>query len=361
MRWRRRAHKGTTLLAVYAAASLIPVGALGVVLTNGYHDAGITHALDQGRAQAAVIEQMAIGPAVTGADLAQGLSDGEKERLHKATDLAIFHGSVARLRLVGFDGVVAFSDDGSVSGTVSRRDPAFRAAAAGKVDARIVPAGPQTTAPAIRVLQPVIPEASGRAIGVLEVFLPYDAIAAQVAEDTRSAIVRLAFGLVLLYAVLGFISWWTTRALGRHAAAKEHQALHDPLTGLPNRELFRRVVERAVERGPHAGGALALVDLDRFKEVNDTLGHHAGDELLQVVGRRLTEALRTDDTVARLGGDEFGILLPGESDRTATVELLARVREAVGAEITLDDATLTVDASFGVCFFPADADTVEAS
>jgi diguanylate cyclase (GGDEF)-like protein len=102
-----------------------------------------------------------------------------------------------------------------------------------------------------------------------------------------------------------------------------------------------------------------LVDLDRFKEVNDTLGHHAGDELLQVVTRRLQESLRTDDTVARLGGDEFGILLPGESDRAATVELLTRVREAVSAEITLDDSTLTVDASFGVCFFPDDADTVE--
>ncbi len=356
MRWRRRGHKGTALLAIYAIASLLPVAALGAVLMRGYHDAGVSHALDQGRAQAAVIEQMAIAPALRTADLERGLAPSEQEQLRSATDLAIFHGSVVRLRLLTYDGIVAFADDGTVLGSVSTTTPAFKAAAAGRVDARIVPTSSQDLIPTIRVLQPVIAEANGQAIGILEVLLPYDTLAAQVAHDTRTAIIRLMLGLLCLYAVLGLISWWTTRALGHHAAAKEHQALHDPLTGLPNRERFRRVAERAVERGE---GALVLVDLDRFKEVNDTLGHHAGDELLQVVARRLTESLRTDDTVARLGGDEFGIILPGESDREATTELLTRVRKELKAEVTIEDHVLTIDASFGFCFFPRDADTVE--
>jgi diguanylate cyclase (GGDEF)-like protein len=358
VRSRRRAHKGTTLLAIYAAASLVPVLALGVTLVRGYHDAALTRALDQGRAQAAVIEQMAVSPAVRHADFDAGLTDTETYQLLKATELATFHQSVLRLRLVAFDGTIVYADDGS-TGTVDTSDAGFRRAARGEATATIVDAGDDSDQDAvIRVVEQVVPEATGRAVGVLEVHLPYDEIAEQVAGETRSAIIRLAVGLGVLYAVLGLISWWTTRALGRHAAAKEHQALHDPLTGLPNRDLFRRVAERAVERS-QGRGALVLVDLDRFKEVNDTLGHHAGDELLQVVGRRLQESLRTDDTVARLGGDEFGILLPGESDRAATVELLTRVRAAVSAEITLDDSTLTVDASFGVCFFPDDADTVE--
>ena len=355
---RRRVHKGTTLLAIYAAASLVPVLALGVTLVGGYHDAALTRALDQGRAQAAVIEQMAVSPAVRRADFDAGLSQIEIWRLGQAADLAIFHQSVLRLRLMAFDGTIVYADDGS-TGTVDTTDAGFRRAARGVASATIVDAADGSDQDAaIRVLEQVVPEATGRAVGVLEVHLPYDEIADQVAVETRSAIIRLVVGLAVLYAVLGLISWWTTRALGRHAAAKEHQALHDPLTGLPNRDLFRRVAERAVERN-QGHGALVLVDLDRFKEVNDTLGHHAGDELLQVVGRRLQESLRTDDTVARLGGDEFGILLPDESDRAATVELLTRVREAVSAEITLDDSTLTVDASFGVCFFPGDADTVE--
>ena len=171
---------------------------------------------------------------------------------------------------------------------------------------------------------------------------------------------RLGVGLMGLYAVLALISWWTTRALRRHAADHEHQALHDPLTGLPNRELFRRVAEESLARGRTGDrGALVLVDLDHFKEVNDTLGHHAGDELLKIVGQRLSESLRTDDTVARLGGDEFGIVLPHGADRDATVALLSRVREELSREITLDGAALSVEASFGVCFYPDDADTVE--
>ncbi|MBA2463921.1 MAG: bifunctional diguanylate cyclase/phosphodiesterase, partial [Nocardioidaceae bacterium] len=178
--------------------------------------------------------------------------------------------------------------------------------------------------------------------------------------DTRATITRLVWGLVGLYAVLALISWWTTRSLRRHAADHEYRALHDPMTGLPNRELFRRVTEDALEHGRSGDrGALVLVDLDHFKEVNDTLGHHAGDELLRIVGQRLSDSLRTDDTVARLGGDEFGMVLPQGGNREETVALLTRVRRELGEEITLDGVTLTIEASFGVCFYPEDADTVE--
>ncbi len=359
----RAQHRGARLFLTYAAASLVPVSVLGLALTQSYHESGRGRALEQGRAQAAVIEQMAVAPALGGADISDGLGNREQARLQKATDLAVFHGSVSRLRILTFAGTVAFSDDGVVFGSVSRDDPSFRAAISGADDARIVAAEPGLPGRSIRVLQPVISEASGRAIGVLEVYLPYDDIAAQVAADTRSAILRLALGLVSLYAVLALISYGTTRALRRFAADNEQQALHDPLTGLANRELFRRVADQAVSRTlghpDHAvSGALVLVDLDHFKEVNDTLGHHAGDQLLQVVAQRLQESLRTDDTVARLGGDEFGILLP-DIQRDETVDLLARVRRELSAPVTIDGTTLSVEASFGVCFFPADAVTVQ--
>jgi diguanylate cyclase (GGDEF)-like protein len=357
VRSRRRSRRGAGLFAIYAVASLVPIGLLGAVLIDDYTDTGVSRAKDQGRAQAAVIEQMAIAPAIGGADLSQGLGDAARQRLHLATDLAIFHGSVNRLRLLGFDGTVSFSDDGSVLGAVPVNDPAFQKAAHGQVHTAIVGTG---TGSSIRVLQPVVAESNGRAIGVLELYLPYDEIAAKAQAATSAAIRRLAFGLLGLYFVMALISWWTTRALRRHAADHEHQALHDGLTGLPNRELFRRVAEEALVRSRTGEqGALVLVDLDHFKEVNDTLGHHAGDELLQIVARRLTESLRTDDTVARLGGDEFGIILPGGGDRASTVELLTRVRRELGEELVLDTATLSVEASFGVCFYPEDADSVE--
>ncbi len=351
---------GSRLFTVYAAASLLPVLALGVVLLRGYQKQADERGRDQGRAQAAVIEEMAIAPALSGDDLARGLSDGERRRLQAATDLAIYNGSVTRLRLRSFQGDVAFSDDGTEAGALPVSDEAFQAAAHGRTDVRVLHDAMLSPGGVIRVLQPVVASTTGQATGVLEVYLPYDTIAAKVQAETNRTIWRLALGLLGLYAVLALISWWTTRSLRRHAAQREHEALHDLLTGLPNRGRFRATAEAAIARGRRGEqGALVLVDLDHFKEVNDTLGHHAGDELLRVVGQRLTESLRTDDLVARLGGDEFGLILPRVHDRQRTVTLLTRVREHLAQEIVLDGVSLSVEASFGVAFYPDDADDVE--
>ena len=356
----RHRRTGSSLFAMYALASLVPVLALGVVLVRGYEDQGLERGRDQGRAQAAVIEEMAIAPALSGADMSTRLSSSVRERLQSATDLAIFKGSVSQLKLLSLTGTVLFSDDGSVLGAPSVTDPAFQAAAAGRTDVHIVQDAP-SSAGAIRVLQPVVAAADGQTTGVLQVYLPYAAIAAKVQAETTRTIIRLALGLLGLYAVLALISRWTTRALRRQAADHEHQALHDPLTGLPNRELFRRAAEDALARGRRGvPGALVLIDLDHFKEVNDTLGHPAGDELLKVLGRRLSESLRTDDTVARLGGDEFGLVLPLGGGREETVALLTRIRSQLAAEVVLGGVSLSVEASFGVCFYPSDGDTVEA-
>jgi len=344
---------------MYVVASLVPVAVLGAMLVRGYDDEQLERGRDQGRAQAAVIEQMAIGPALNGADLSIRLTGAVRARLESATDLAIFKGSVSHLRLRSFLGNVAFSDDGSVVGAVPVSDPAFRAAVAGETDVRILD-GPGQSPATIRVLRPVSASSNGETTGVLEVYLPYDAIAAKVAVETHRAITRLAIGLVGLLAVLALISWWTTRALRKNAATHEYDSLHDSLTGLPNRELFRRTAEDALARSGHGEqGALVLIDLDHFKEVNDTLGHHAGDELLRVVGRRLTESLRTDDMVARLGGDEFAMVLPRGGRHQETVALLNRVRHKLGEEVMLDGVPLQVEASFGVCFYPESAETVE--
>jgi diguanylate cyclase (GGDEF)-like protein len=145
-------------------------------------------------------------------------------------------------------------------------------------------------------------------------------------------------------------------SLQRQAAAEAalmHRATHDALTELPNRILLNDRLEQALAmraRGDDSF-ALLLMDLDRFKVVNDTLGHHMGDQLLQEVARRLVGELRTCDTVARLGGDEFAVLLP-EADALTVPAVATRLIEILEAPIDLDGSPVTIGVSIGVAVYP---------
>jgi diguanylate cyclase (GGDEF)-like protein/PAS domain S-box-containing protein len=147
---------------------------------------------------------------------------------------------------------------------------------------------------------------------------------------------------------------WAEEELRLNAARAEHQALHDGLTGLPNRTLFSDRIERALLAARREGGRVAvlLMDLDRFKEINDTLGHAAGDHVLKVVAGRLEECVRASDTVARLGGDEFGLVLPGQIEPGELELLLEKLSLAVEQSIDHDGMPLAIESSIGVAFFP---------
>lgn len=136
-----------------------------------------------------------------------------------------------------------------------------------------------------------------------------------------------------------------------------HLAHHDELTGLPNRSLLRDRLGQAIRDAERKGNcvALAFIDLDGFKLVNDGLGHNAGDELLKVVGARMGRCLRRNDTLARFGGDEFVILLPDLSgDPMAITPLLEKVREAVIEPIEVEGQEVQVSCSMGVVLYPRD-------
>ncbi len=136
--------------------------------------------------------------------------------------------------------------------------------------------------------------------------------------------------------------------------ALTRQAFTDQLTGLPNRALLHDRTEQAIRLAGRQGltAALLLLDLDRFKEVNDTLGHHHGDLLLQQVTERLHGTLRDSDTVARLGGDEFAVLLPQITSIQEATAVADKLSAAVEAPFTVDGLTLDVDASIGVAAYP---------
>ncbi|WP_435877601.1 putative bifunctional diguanylate cyclase/phosphodiesterase [Streptosporangium saharense] len=141
---------------------------------------------------------------------------------------------------------------------------------------------------------------------------------------------------------------------------RDHQATHDGLTGLPNRKMLVVSTEEAIAEaraGEKVG--LFLLDLDRFKEVNDTLGHPVGDRLLQIVAHRLTHSVRPGDVVTRLGGDEFAVLLPSVRNATAAREVAARLRVALTEPVRLEGMTFDLDASVGIALYPDHAPDFE--
>ncbi|MFP5344064.1 MAG: putative bifunctional diguanylate cyclase/phosphodiesterase [Gammaproteobacteria bacterium] len=151
------------------------------------------------------------------------------------------------------------------------------------------------------------------------------------------------------------------RELINKSETLEYQALHDPLTGLPNRTLFDDRLEQALMEARRSGDSLAvcLMDLNRFKEINDTLGHAAGDQLLQQVALRVRGALRESDTVARLGGDEFAIVLQHVDNVQHTTHAAQKILSQMEQPMELDGHTLDITASIGIALFPDHGDDTE--
>jgi diguanylate cyclase (GGDEF)-like protein len=211
------------------------------------------------------------------------------------------------------------------------------------------------------VYVPVAFPGESRPSGMAEVVLTYDDTAAAVAQGVRTIALVVLAGLAVLWLLLFRTVRQASRRLRFQAAENARLALLDPLTGLPNRRLLNDRLERAAavatRTGLHVG--LVLLDIDRFKEVNDTLGHPRGDALLKVVAERLRGTARDADTVARLGGDEFAILLPTVGSVEDAEAFTRRVQSEVFDEpFDIDGLVLHVDTSIGLAVLPEHADDV---
>jgi diguanylate cyclase (GGDEF)-like protein/PAS domain S-box-containing protein len=148
----------------------------------------------------------------------------------------------------------------------------------------------------------------------------------------------------------------------RYEEAMRHMAYHDPLTGLPNRTLFRDKLIVALAQVCAQQGCLAVIflDLDRFKTINDTLGHYMGDQALKIIADRLAAVVRKSDLVARLGGDEFTILLPNLADEKDIHTVLQKIMETLESPLYLEGKAFVITASIGIALYPADGNDVDA-
>jgi diguanylate cyclase (GGDEF)-like protein len=195
-------------------------------------------------------------------------------------------------------------------------------------------------------------------------------------EEQLAAVQRDAFrylswaaagsvGIILLMTVLGRMSWQLAQSRLReseskleHARRVEYLAYHDGLTGLPNRSMFSKLLAQRISEARRYNKqlAVAFLDLDRFKQINDTLGHEAGDQLLVEVAARLQGCVRDSDTVARLGGDEFVVLLPEMEEGKQAVIVAQKILTVIGKAFTLIGHEFRVTASIGISLYPQDGE-----
>jgi diguanylate cyclase (GGDEF)-like protein len=343
---------------------LVGVLLLGLALAVSYRAEATRRGLAQGRSEAVLMAQTAIEPQLNGLALVGGLNSGETNDMNRVVNTAVRSRFVLRLRLRDLAGEIIYANDDLslvAQTTDDNRDMVpILGAAHGVVFAQISRLNDDSndsTAKDPLAVEVFVPLRAGhprQLVGVMEVYLPYAPIQADVEAGINGLYRNLAVGLALLYALLVGISFAVGRRLRRQIKVNEYLADFDALTGLPNRTQFQHLVALEVERCARSGqrAMLAIVDLDRFKEVNDTLGHQNGDRLLVALGARMAAHFAGLGSVARLGGNEFGILL---SDAHEPHEMLVELRTIIQNEISVDDLRLSIESSIGFAMTPEDA------
>jgi diguanylate cyclase len=356
----RRSHR--RMFASYAAIALVPVLLLGVVLAHSFRGAADRRGLAEGLSEARLVARIAVEPLLEGHQLDRGISITERSGLRRLTATAVAQRDVLRLRVRDLSGQVVFSDDGSGFG--ERPEDEALEAASGHPIARLTHINSdsddrgRTGVESVEIYLPLSAGRPSRRVGVLELYLPYAPISRDVTAGLQRLYLDLAVGLALLYVALFLITASVSRGLRRESSLNAFLAAHDPLTELPNRTLFHQRAEDALLQaaGRQESVAIAIIDLDRFKEVNDTLGHYNGDRLLTALARRLTADMRPGDTVARLGGDEFGLILRNVVDAEPALQ---RLREVIDREVDVSGLPLSVQASIGFATAPEDGTDVD--
>src|SRR5215210_5749213 len=347
--------KRLSLLGQFSLLSLVLIAALGAVLAPKLEGQIEHRALENAEQLAWVTGQVGVSPRLVTRDLVHPMSQLRLDQID--TDLrqtGLEKVGLVRVKIFNSRADLVYSDDRRLIGENEIRSENLREALAGRIVSE-VEHGTDDDHEGRQVLEVYAPLRLGtgpEVDGALEIYLSYNGVAAAIRRDKRTLYLFLGIGLALLYAVL-------FRVVARASRRLRHLALHDGLTGLPNRTLFHERVARAIKgRRSERMVAVLLIDLDRFKEVNDTLGHDHGDELLEVVAERLGGALRHGDTLARLGGDEFAVVLTDLPHRGAAAELAGRLQDALRRPFGLRGIAVELDASIGVAFCPEHGDDV---
>jgi diguanylate cyclase len=335
------------LFAIYAAASLVPVVALGAVLAITYRADTNKSAMAEARSQASLLADDIVGPTLGTRPLDGSIPPSAATAIAAAFSRASGENRLLRLRVRDMSGEVVWSDDGSGHSIADAGDDEALDATHGEVVSDLTklnadandlgPIGPRV----VEIYQPIDIGTAHTQVGVLEMYLPYAPIQKDVTAGLHRMYGLLAAGLLGLWLVLGVISASTTRRLRKRAERLQYIAHHHVPSGMLNAEGFsdalqlRRDAAALAADDLAATPSVALIDVSRFREINEALGRARGDEVLLELGRRLADAAGTDAVVARLGGDEFA--LASFTTRDDDLRAWAMTLQAAVAEPVLAD------------------------
>ncbi len=351
------------LVLRFAAYSALTIGLAAGGLFLYVHRYSVSHAQDGVRFHTRFVADTIVGDNLRPADFRAPVRGPRLAELDRLFRREVLVSGVVRLKLYSLAGRVTYSTEHDLIGTTPAENDARKVLTESKPVVDVTHLNHEGGAgPDLKVLESYARvDLGGRPAGVLELYEDYAPVAASARETFLPIAGALGLALILLYATLLPILRRVTRRLRRQMAEIEHLALHDSLTELPNRLLFSDRVGQALlaARRDGTGFAILLIDLDRFKEINDTLGHQSGDRVLEEVAERLRRTLRESDTVARLGGDEFALLARASGDARGALSLADRLHHALSRPFTIDGLLLEVEASIGITLYPDHGDSAE--
>jgi diguanylate cyclase (GGDEF)-like protein len=347
------------LLLRFGLISALAIAALGVVLVAELNSTIRGQAVDEGRTLARLATDLRVVGNLRPSDL-EAPNPINSARLHGLLDADLEEAGVVRINIWNLDGHIVFSsaEDGTPEQepvTADLREALHGREIAGIEEAE--EAEDSSNGDLVEVYVPLRFTKRGPVEGAFEVYLPYKKVAASGRKKVKRTVFILIDGLVLLWAALFRLVAGASRRLRNQAEENRRLAREDALTGLANRTSFTELAAEALAKRPtHA--AVLLLDLDRFKDLNDSLGHHAGDLLLREIGPRLSSALPEGSVVARLGGDEFATLLAPIEDPHEAERAARRVRDVLQTPVEIEGIAVSAEGSVGIAHYPADGQDV---
>ena len=340
-----------------STAVLLSIGAFVILIFVRQH--AISQAESAAVFHSRFVVRSVLGDRLRPGDFSSTLTNDRAGALDSVAGAYILVGDSLALELYTPEGRVTYATDRALVGT--RPTDATHARAtltSGNVGKAVEVVNGRKV---LKVFVPVPFVGRDEPAGVLALSQDYKPIVQAGRKGLLPVLGVLQLVLLTLYLSLFPLLRRVTGRLRGQVEQIEKLALYDALTGLANRRLFHDRLEQAFLSAQRngAGFSLMLLDLDRFKEINDTLGHHTGDAVLEHLATRLRNVARGSDTVARLGGDEFALVLLGAQDGASALFVAERIRRALEEPFVVEDLTLQLETSIGIAIFPRHGDDAE--